>query len=144
MRSEAARLRAVLPDSEAASLGQARHQRQENAAGHHASKLSRGVGSHGVHQDEILEVLILSNARRQAPGHRKRADPRRADERVDLPAAQRGQQLPEEEAGHRIEGKSQEPEGQDEQGLGRRNEPAFVVEPTVIPRKSVAVFRISF
>ena len=93
------------------------HQRQNHPTSDYTGHLPGGVGSHGVHQQEILEIFFMCDTLHHARGHRKGADPRRADHRIDLTPAQQIQQLGEQHTGGAIQYEGQQTKQQDEQRL---------------------------
>src|SRR5215207_10776938 len=54
----------------------------------HASQLTGGICTHGVHQNEIIRIFVICDFRGEASCHGKGRDARGADQRIDLVAAE--------------------------------------------------------
>ena len=63
------------------------HKCKYDTSSNHRSNLTRRVGAHRVHQQEVLEVFFLSQLLANLCRHRKGADTSRADDGVDLATA---------------------------------------------------------
>ncbi len=90
-------------------------ERQDQAAGDDRCDLARDVDADGVHQQEVLRILLEPHLVHDAAGHGESGDARRADHGVDLLLEEEVEELGEQHAARGIHHKGDQAKAQDEQ-----------------------------
>ena len=99
------------------SLHQIFHQGDDEPAGDDGCDLPADVGPGGVHQQEVVGVLLPAHLVDHAGGHGEGGDARRSDHGVDLLPGEQVQHFGEQHAAHGVKHKAHKAQGQDQQGL---------------------------
>ena len=70
-----------------------------------------------MHEEVVLFVVLLSFCLDDPCGHREGGDPRRPDQRINLPAGEETHEFAEENSHGRVQADGYEPQDQDNEGL---------------------------
>ena len=92
---------------------------------HDRTHLATGIGSHGMHEKEILGVVFMALPLNDTGGHGVGRDTSGSNEGVDLSPGEDLHQFSKDDTTGRIETNGQETQGKDEQCLGRQKDPAI-------------------